>query len=44
MNEVRRLSSEERRARAAAGRRYVSEHFVARTQCRKILELVGQLA
>jgi len=44
MNEVRRLSSDERRARAAAGRTHVCEHFVARTQCREILELVEHLA
>lgn len=44
MNEVRRLSSAERRAQAAAGRAHVREHFVARTQCREILELVEHLA
>jgi glycosyltransferase involved in cell wall biosynthesis len=44
MNEVRLLPPGQRRARAAAARAHVSAHFLARTQCRKVLSLVEQLA
>jgi glycosyltransferase involved in cell wall biosynthesis len=43
INAARLLSADQRRAQSAAGRAHVSAHFVARTQCRKILTLIEQL-